>query len=229
MSLAKPLLRLTGLLAFLLLASFAASPARAENSSTIVRESARTLDGGEGRVASFWWLPQEYWELVAKELKLSAEDQEKVRTAFRGYLFVAVLDSKLGEQKPQFATIKEVVEHAKFSRDGEPVEVLREVTPEVVRLSPNLVYLLRTSLGGLGEGLRLLPLSNLDAQGNPVLTGSTPGELRIEYRFDDKSPPQTVFWRAPLTSIAGPKKCPEGGEPLEASFRFCPWHGEKLD
>lgn len=213
----------------LLLVLSAAPLARAQNSSAIVRESARTLEGGEGRVASFWWLPQEYWELVAKELKVPAEEQEKVRTAFRNYILVAALESKLTDQKPQFATIKEVVERSKFYRDGQQIEVLREVTPEVVRLSPSLVYLLRTSLGGLGEGLRLLPLSNVDAQGNPVLTGRTPGELRIEYRFDDKSAPQTVYWRAPLTSVAGEKKCPKGGEPLEASFQWCPWHGEKLD
>ena len=223
---AKSFFRVAGLvLGALLLASFA----RAESISAIISENARRLDGGDGRIASFWWLPQEYWEQVAKELKLPAEDQEKVRTAFRGYLLVGALEARLGTEKPQFATIAEVVGRAKFYRDGEEVQVLREVTPDVVQLSPKLVYLLRTSLGGIGEGLRLLPLSNLDAQGNPVLTGRLPGELRIEYRFDEKSPPQTMYWRAPLTSIAGPKKCPKGGEPLEASFSYCPWHGEKID
>ena len=101
---------------------------------------------------------------------------------------MGALETKLNTDKgPQFATIAEIVQRSKFYRDGQQVEVLREVTPEVVRLTPSLVYLLRTSLGGLGEGLRLLPLSNVDAQGNPVLTGHTPGELRIEYRFDEKS------------------------------------------
>ncbi len=216
-------------LAFVIPLLLAAPLARADNSSGIVRESARTLEGGEGRVASFWWLPQEYWELVAKELEVPAEEQEKVRTAFRNYLFVAALESKLTDQKPQFATIKEIVERSRFYRDGEQIEVLREVTPEVVRISPSLVYLLRASLGPLGEGLRLLPLSNVDAKGNPVLTGGAPGELRIEYRFDEKSEPRAMYWRAPLTAIAGAKKCPKGGEPLEASFRWCPWHGERVD
>ena len=204
--------------------------ARAGNSTEIVRETARTLEGGDGRVASFWWLPQEYWELVAKELNVSAEEQAKVRIAFRDYLLVGALESKLNtDKKPEFATIAEIAKRAKFYRDGVEVEVLRDVNPDVVRLSPSLVYLLRTSLGALGEGLRLLPLANVDPKGNPILSGSAPGELRIEYRFDEKSAPQSMYWRAPLTSIAGAKKCPTGGEPLEASYAYCPWHGEKVD
>ncbi len=232
MSLTNPHSRIAWLpLALFALALLLAPLARAAgNSSKIVRESAQTLEGGDGRVASFWWLPQEYWEQVAKELNVSAEEQAKVRTAFRDYLLVAALETRLEtDKKPQFATIADVVQRAKFFRDGKQIEVLREVSPEVVRLSPSLVYLLRTSLGGLGEGLRLLPLPNVDAQGNPILTGNAPGELRIEYRFDEKSPAQSVYWRAPLTSIAGTRKCPKGGEPLEANFAYCPWHGEKVE
>ena len=36
-------------------------------------------------------------------------------------------------------------------------------------------------------------------------------------------------WRAPFTAIAGAKKCPKGGEALEANYAYCPWHGVKLD
>jgi hypothetical protein len=203
---------------------------RAENSTDIVREGARTLEGGDGRVVSFWWLPPEYWELVAKELGIPAEDQAKVRTVFRDYLLVGALETKLNaDKKPDFASIAEIAKRAKFYRDGEEIQVLRDVNPEMARLAPSLVYLLRVSLSGLGDGLRLLPLPNVDAKGNPILSGRAPGELRLEYRFDEKTPMQQVFWRAPLTSIAGAKKCPTGGEPLEANFNYCPWHGVKLE
>jgi hypothetical protein len=212
-------------LACLALASLAPSGAHAGNSSDIVREGARTLEGGGGRVASFWWLPPEYWGLVAKELGIPAEEQAKVRTVFRDYLLVGALESKLNtDKKPEFATIAEIVQRAKFYRNGEEIAVLRDVNPEVARLAPSLVY-----LGGLGEGLRLLPLANVDAKGNPILSGNAPGELRIDYRFDESGPVQQVHWRAPLTSIAGAKKCPKGGESLEASWAFCPWHGVKVD
>jgi len=213
------------LLAALLLAPLAA---RAGDSSDILGETARNLEGGNGRVASFWWLPQEYWELVAKELAIPAEEQEKVRTLFRDYALVGALETRLTtDKKPEFATIAEIAKRGTFLRNGEEVEVLRDVNPELARLVPSLVYLLRASLSGLGEGLRILPLPNVDAKGNPILTGSSRGELKIVYRFDESATPQEVIWRAPLTAIAGAKKCPTGGERLEANWDFCPWHGVK--
>jgi hypothetical protein len=217
-------------LAFLLAAALAPWTARAGNSTEIVRETARPLDGGGGHVASFWWLPQEYWEQVAKDLGIPAEEQEKVRVVFRDYLLVGALESKLNvERKPDFTTIPEIVKRAKFYRNGEEIKVLRDVNPELVRLLPSLVYLLRASLAGMGNGLHLLPLANVDAKGNPILSGGAPGELRLEYRFDEAGPTQQVYWRAPFTAIAGAKKCPKGGEALEASYAYCPWHGVPID
>lgn len=205
--------------------------ASAGDSSDIVNETARNLEGGGGRVASFWWLPQEYWEDVAKELELPAEEQEKVRAVFRDYVLVGALDTRLtaGDKKPEFASIGEIAKRSTFLRNGEEVEVLRDVNPEMARLAPTLVYLLRASLSGLGDGLRLLPLPNVDAKGNRILSGSSRGELRLIYRFDESAAPQEVIWRAPLTAIAGAKKCPKGGEKLEANWDYCPWHGVKAD
>ncbi len=217
-------------IALLIAVALAPDYAQAGHSTDIVRETFRTLDSGDGRVASFWWLPQEYWEQVAKELGVPAEEQEKVRVVFRDYLLVGALETKLdGEKKPGFASIAEIAKRAKFYRNSEPVEVLRDVNPELARLAPGLVYLLRASLAGLGEGLRLLPLANVDAKGNPILAGSAPGELRLEYRFDDASPPREVIWRGPFTAVVGAVKCPKGGEALEANYGWCPWHGVKLD
>ena len=213
----------------LLTFAVAASSARAGDSTDIVGEVTRTLEGGGGRVATFWWLPQEYWEQAAKDLSLPAEEQEKVRSVFRDYLIVGALETKLNlERKPEFASIAEIAARAKFFRNGQEVAVLRDVNPELARLVPSLVYLLRASLSGLGEGLRLLPLANVDAKGNRILTGDAPGILELEYRFDEKSPAQEVQWHAPLTAIVGAQKCPKGGEPLEASYDFCPWHGVKI-
>lgn len=211
---------------FLLLAP---AVARAGDSTDIVRETTRTLEGGSGRMVTFWWLPQEYWELAAKELKLPSEDQEKVRVVFRDYLIVGALETKLNlEKKSEFASISEIVGRAKFYRNGQEIAVLRDVNPELARLVPSLVYLLRASLGGLGEGLRLLPLANVDPKGNRVLTGDAPGVLELEYRFEPDDQPQDVYWHAPFTSIVGANKCPKGGESLDASFEFCPWHGVKV-
>jgi len=202
--------------------------ARAETSSDIAAETARTVQDG-AHIANFWWLPPEYWIRVSQEMSIPDEERAKVARVFRDYVIVGALDADLSEKKaPELASIAEVVKRARFSRDGQTLEVLHEVNPEVSKLVPTLVYLLRDSLGKLGDGLRLLPLANLDPKGNPYLSASTRGELVLEYRFKEDGPVHDVRWHAPLTAVAGVRKCPKGGEPLEASWSFCPWHGVKL-
>ncbi len=217
-------------LAVLLTVSWLPSTAAATSSSEIAAETARNAEEGSTHVANFWWLPPEYWVQSAKEMELPPEVQAKVEKLFRDYVIVAAIDADLSEKrKPILAPIAEIVKRSRFSRGGETLDVLREVNPEVSKLVPTLVYLLRASLGPLGEGLRLLPLPNVDPKGNPVLSATTPGELALEFRFTETGPVHEFRWHAPLTSVAGSRKCPKGGEPLEASWNYCPWHGVKLE
>jgi hypothetical protein len=222
-------LRLTARLTLVLLSLALAGATRAgTNSSDIASETSRTVEEPQ-HVVNFWWLPPEYFVQAAKELDYKPEDQEKVARVYRDYVIIAALDADLTNKKNAvFAPIADVVKRAKFTRDGKTLEVLRELNPEVADSAPTLMYLLRNSLGRLGEGLRLLPLSNLDAKGNPIFTASTPGELTLEYKIQENGPVHDVRWHAPLTAVAGARKCPKGGEPLEASWNFCPWHGVKL-
>ena len=222
-------LRLTGRLTLAFLSLVLASSARAgTTSSDIASETSRVVEEPQ-HVVNFWWLPPEYFVQAAKELDFKPEDQDKVARVYRDYVIIAALDADLTNKKSAvFASIADVVKRAKFTRDGKTLEVLREVNPEMADSVPNLVYLLKTSLGRLGEGLRLLPLSNLDAKGNPIFTAGAPGELSLEYKIQENGPVHDVRWHAPLTAVAGVRKCPKGGEPLEASWSFCPWHGVKL-
>lgn len=221
------------LLAFaasLLVSVLAPAPARAGNSSEIAAETARTIQEGTTRVASFWWLPPEYWIDAAREMGLSAEDQAKVQKFFPNYIIVGVIDADVSEKhKPLIAGIAEIVARTQFTRDGEEVPVLREVAPEVSALVPKLVYLLKASMGRLGEGLRLLPLANISAKGEPILSSAKPGVLGAAFRFKEGGPVHELRWHAPLTAVAGAKRCPKDGEAMDASWSYCPWHGVKLE
>lgn len=222
-------MKLTRLVALLVALSLLPVAARATSSSDIIAETARTAEEGGNRVANFWWLPPEYWAQSAKELELPAEEQAKVEKLFRDYVIIGALDADVSDKhKPVLASIADIVKRSRFSRGGETLEVLREVNPEVSKAVPTLVYLLRASLGPLGEGLRLLPLANVDPQGKPITSASAPGEIALEFRFTETGPVHEFRWHAPLTAIAGVRKCPKGGEPLEASWSYCPWHGVKL-
>ena len=217
-------------LAALLWLALAPALAHGGNSSEIAAETVRTIQEGTTRVASFWWLPPDYWIAAAKEMSLPPADQEKVAKVFPNYIIVGVIDADVSEKhKPLIAGIAEVVSRTKFTRNGEPVQVLREVSPDVADLVPKLVYLLKASMGRLGDGLRLLPLSNISATGEPIITSTKPGLLGAEFRFTEGGPVHELVWHAPLTAVAGAKHCPKDGEALDASWSYCPWHGVKLD
>jgi hypothetical protein len=217
------------LLVPLALAALPSRAALAANSTQIQAEAARTIEGGAGRIAQFWWLPVEYWEACARDLGLSAAEQAKIAPLFRDYVMVATVDARFSEdlKKAEFKPTADIVARTRFLRGGQPVEVLKEVGPELPEVAYRLVYLMRSSLGPLAEGLRLLPLPNVDPKGNAILTGTSRGDLEIEFRFEEGGPVHERYWHAPFTSIAGEKACPKGGEALEASFEFCPWHGVK--
>ncbi len=200
----------------------------AQSSSEISQETVRNVKEG-ARAATVFWLPAEYWVAASRERGAPPEEVERVRALFRDYLIVGVVDVELdAEGKPRFKTIADIVRRSRISRDGEVVPVLREVSPDMARLAPELVYVLRTSLGFLGDGLRLLPLSNRNDEGERVVPAELGGEIEVEFRFELDSAAHLLVWRAPLTSIVGPQRCPVGAEELDAAWKFCPYHGARL-
>ncbi len=202
--------------------------ADAATTSAIAQELSRSQQESK-RVVNFWWLPVEYWLAAAQELKQTAEDIDSVRKLFRNYLIIAVLDARVrADSKLDPATHAEIAPRLEIRRNGQPVEILHDVDPRVARRVGELSYPLKTSLSILGVGLRIFFLPNIDDQGRPLLHGASAGQLTIDYVQGDEEDAVEYVWHAPLTSVVGPQTCPDGGESLEAHFKFCPWHGVKL-
>ncbi|MCP4007505.1 MAG: hypothetical protein GY725_25275 [bacterium] len=214
------------------LSSFVALPVAAQvampKTTSIVEEVANTV-AETGRVINAWWLPPEYWVASAREQKMSASEIDEVRRVFDDYLIIGVVEATVvADAKPRMTEIAEFVKRSTITVNLKPFEVLREVNPRLAELAPKLIYPLKASLSLFGDGLRLLPINNTDPSGKPILLGGQEGELRLEYRIDEARLPIVFRWRAPLSSVAGTRICPTGGEDLEANWNFCPYHGAKL-
>ena len=187
--------------------------------------------GNEGRrVVNFWWLPVEYWVESARELKKSGDEIDDIRRLFELYMVIAVIDAEVGADGTLEAATHAMIGPAlRVRRNGADVEILRQIDPKVARLVGELSYVLKASLSVLGQGLRIFFLPNIDDDARPVLHGASKGELEVFYSLGSAAQkPRSFLWRAPLTSIAGPTSCPKDGEELEASWKYCPWHGVKL-
>lgn len=216
-------------LALLVLAVVAApAPVRAAGSHVIAQEVARTVQL-EKRVVNVWWFPVEYWEQVARELKWKDEDVKAVQASLASYTVLGVLDATVGaDNKLTFADHVAIADKLEMRiGGGEPLPALRKVDPLVTRQLPELAYPLRTSLGTLAPGLRLLLFANTDDAGKPRVRGSSAAVVRARYDTGGGKPLE-FFWHTPLSAIAGQRRDPKSGEPLESSWRFNPWTGEKL-
>jgi hypothetical protein len=204
-----------------------AAPVQAATPGEISQETLRSAPKG-GRVLQAWWLPPEYWVASAEKQGWPEEKLADLRDRIAHYFVLGVIDATLDGAQLAFAEHPEVVKRISVERNGEAVEPLRIFDPSLAQTVPQLSYFLRVSLGPLQQGMKLLFFPNLNAEGEPILLGSREGEVRVRYRPGGDAAPTEFLWRSPLTSIVGPTSCPEGGEPLEASWKFCPWHGVKL-
>ena len=223
-----------GLLAFLALGlCLAAGPAGAAgtpdlSSSVIAQETAHTHRAGH-RVVTFWWLPYEYWMAVAGELGKTPAQTAEIRSLFRSYTLLAVLDVEVRPDSSFDAlSTAEIVRRLEIDVNGETFEVMQQVDRRVQELVPDLSYVLRASLSGLGSSLRILPLPNLDKNGEPILSAAKLGRVRLRYRVGAEGEEVEFWWHAPLTSVAGKRRC-KGGELAEASWKFCPWDGTPVE
>lgn len=207
----------------------AANPPGTEvRTAAIAQETLRVWQGGP-RIINLWWLPREYWEAAARELKRDAQEIEAVRRALEDYIVLVVIDARLTEEQGlQFRDHAEIGPRLKIEHDGEPIGALQRWNPTLTELVPNLSHPLRVAAGPLSGGVRLLFFPNRDAAGEPLVDAAGRGVLRARYTPGGDTPPLDLVWHVPLTAVAGPRQDPQTGEPLEASWRYNPWTGAKL-
>ncbi len=210
-----------------LAAALQAGSALAADPGQVIDETVRTAREGRS-VMQAWWLPTQYWEAAAVSQGWPEERRVDLRERVRNYLVLAILDTDLSSGAVAYADHHEILERLSVERNGERVEPLRRIDPRLTRMLPALSYFIRIATGPLKDGVKLFFFSNVDSSGKPILDGAERGELRLRYGKPGQNGRRDFRWHSPLTSVAGPRRCPKGGEPLEASWTHGPWHGVKI-
>jgi hypothetical protein len=67
------------------------------------------------------------------------------------------------------------------------------------------------------------------AAGKPLADPAREGSFTVLIDNLGGQPHSAFEWRLPLTSMTPPRFCPLGKERMEASWKYCPWHGTKLE
>jgi len=203
------------------------APVFAQSTSELVQETVRNFRGND-HLVTFWWLPAEFWVAAAREMRKTPGEIEAISDLFDNYTLLGVMDVQFTpDGKMDALSTVEIVRRLEVWIDDVPFDVLKQVDPKLQQMSPELSYAFRVSLAEFGRGLRLLPFANLDSQARPIVSGSKPGVVRVRYKGEAGAAPLEFWWHAPLTAVAGSKKCPGSGAPMEASWTHCPWNGKK--
>ena len=199
----------------------------AQSTSEIVEETVRN-HRGKDHLVTFWWLPAEFWVAAAREMSKTPAEIAAIGDLFDNYTLIGAMDLQFApDGKMDTLSTVEIVRRLEVKIGDVQFDVLKQVDPKLQQMAPELSYAFRISLAELGRGLHLLPFANLDSLARPIVSGSTPGVVRVRYKGETGAAPLEFWWHAPLTAVAGSKKCPGSGAPMEASWSFCPWNGKK--
>ena len=206
----------------------AEQPKQTLSSASISEETREARRSGD-HVLTFWWLPVEYWTASARELKKSAKQVDQAHELLQRYVVLAMVDARVySDGRLAYRNMEGVRDSLRLTRGSREIPPLSRLDPEVARILPELAYFLSAGLGVMSGGLRLVLFPNIDDEGEPIASGSA--NRRIDARYEPEGDALiSLVWHAPLTSVVGPGLCPRGGEALEASWAYCPYHGVPVE
>ena len=192
----------------------------------LVGESQQTIRG-EGRTGIVWWIPVDFWEASARQ----TGDSTSQFQSLRDYTMVVVAAGNVGT----FGSIQWISEKDLRSsirlRDeaGTEYEPFRTVSGDVAVFAAVIRPVLINALGPLGQHMEVFLFPARDAKGKFISDAKTPGKFSIVLNEIEGFGASLHEWNLPLSSLSPPKFCPQGKEKVLANWKFCPWHGNKLD
>ncbi len=211
----------------------AQTPTPAEASDTklddIVKETQKQI-GGKNIAGLVWWIPAEFWEQSAIQEGSTAEKARETFAPLREYTMVIVAVGKVGLGNITWSSESDVRSNTTLrDSDGQSYKPITDISPDAAGIASVVKPVLTNVLGPMGQSLQILFFPAKTTTGKLIIDTTQEGSfsLLIENLAGQK---QSAFeWRLPLTSLTPPKYCPVGKERVEANWKYCPWHGNKLD
>jgi hypothetical protein len=179
------------------------------------------------KMAMFWWVPPDFWTTLWQVRIGGGERAPKELAAFKNYHLFFIALRQGSESGPGSSwTDEETIRTHVLLRDqyGNAYKPFNEIPKD---LRP-LLEKVKSKISQSDAELRIVMFPVRDAAGNLFADPRKSSELRLEVANLMGPPIKTYFWRFPMTSLSPAKYCPMGKEKVEASWKFCPWHGIPL-
>jgi hypothetical protein len=194
-----------------------------------VRETQQSINE-KGYVGLVWWIPTEYWEISSERSGVSEQNAKLRFEPLRKYTIVAVSIGKMGIGNVNWIAEPEIRETISLrDSEGNAYPPLQKLSGDAEGLVSLLRPVFANLLGAMGQNIQLFFFSGTNKMAKPLVDPSSPGSFSVVLSKALEGKDKTFEWKLPLTALSPPKYCPVGKERVEANWKYCPWHGVKLD
>ncbi len=209
----------------------AAAPAEAIDTrlDDIIKDTQKQV-GGKDVAGLVWWIPAEFWEVSAVQQGSTTEKARETFAPMREYTMVIVAVGKVGIGNITWYSEAEVRSNTTLrDADGQSYKPLTDISPDATGISSVVKPVLANTLGQTGQNLQIMFFPAKTAAGKIIADPTRAGSFSLVIENLAGPKLSTFEWRLPLTSLSPPRFCPVGKERVEANWKYCPWHGNKLE
>jgi len=197
------------------------------NLNALIQETQKMSEKAD-EMTLIWWLPEEYWRAVFAENPTVTESQaEEFAKVLRPYVFIVAVDGKTGTFGGITYQSEAAIRNSLQLIDNQGARY-RPLSDEKIDADTKVFLsmikpVLGDMLGPIGQNMHFFLFPSKDKKGQNIADTKQEGFFRVNWGEKE------FKWRLPLGSLLPPKRCPVDGEKLNGAWKFCPWHGVKLD
>jgi hypothetical protein len=187
------------------------------------------VDQRDGKMGMFWWIPTEFWEESAAANGRDRKETKSIFAPLNDYTVIVVAVGTLGVGDIEWMPDAAVRKSLKLrDQAGNLYDPLTTISPESQVIADVIKPIFKNILGPMGEGVVVVFFPGKDAKGTEIANPHRSSEFSLQVS-EVMGPGNSIYtWRLPVSALLPPKYCPVGKEKVEANWRYCPWHGNKL-
>lgn len=199
------------------------------NVEEIIKETQKSISDPKC-VGLIWWIPTEFWEQAAQKHGTPAEQAHQTFGALRQYTVIGVAVGRLGLGNINWYN-EQIIRSSVALKDSEGAVYapLTDLSPDAAGLVSIFKPVLSNILGPMGQNFQLLFFPSQTSKGKLIADPHHEGAFTVDFSYPQEKIESQHDWKLPLTSLSPPKYCPVGKERVQANWKYCPWHGNKLD
>ncbi|MDH7462643.1 hypothetical protein QEG73_15205 [Chitinophagaceae bacterium 26-R-25] len=173
-----------------------------------------------------FWLPSEYWDVVAEQMKLAPDAVAQIQSEMNNYLLFVAVDYSIASAQFTYKSDDEIRKTLKLTdslgNSYSPLG-LNDVSPLAQQFLGVMQPLFAKLCGQLGEGMHIYLFDSKKVNAKTYISLKKPNRLFLSW--DDVK----IKWTTPFASVLPAKVCPVDHELMKGNWNYCPVHGAKLN